>query len=60
MGVKQAVEDFIEAHEGEIATPIAVTARMEDAVQQHQSGGGRKVTFTSQHGEAGLAALKSG
>ncbi len=29
MGVKQAVEDFIEAHDGEIATPIVVTARME-------------------------------
>ena len=26
-------------------------------VQQHQSGGGRKVTFTSQHGEVDLAAL---
>ena len=30
MGVKQAVEDFIEAHDGEIATPIVVTARMEN------------------------------
>ena len=27
-------------------------------VQQHQSGSGRKVTFTSQHGELDLAALK--
>lgn len=27
-------------------------------VQQHQSGGSRKVTFTSQHGEVDLAALK--
>ena len=27
-------------------------------VQQHQSGGGRKVTFTSQHGEVDLATLK--
>jgi hypothetical protein len=27
-------------------------------VQQHQSGSGRKVTFTSQHGEGDLAALK--
>jgi hypothetical protein len=26
-------------------------------VQQHQSGNGRKVTFTSQHGEVDLAAL---
>ena len=30
MGVKQAVEDFIEAHDGEIATPIVITARMEN------------------------------
>jgi hypothetical protein len=29
MGVKQAVEDFIDAHDGEIATPIVVTARAE-------------------------------
>jgi hypothetical protein len=29
MGVKQAVEDFIEAHDGEIAPPIVVTARGE-------------------------------
>ncbi len=29
MGVKHAVEDFIEAHDGEVATPIVVTARME-------------------------------
>ncbi len=28
-------------------------------VQQHQGGGGRKVTFTSQHGEVDLASLKS-
>jgi hypothetical protein len=28
-------------------------------VQQHQSGGGRKVTFTSQHGEVDLTTLKS-
>jgi hypothetical protein len=27
-------------------------------VQQHQSGSGRKVTFTSQHGEVDLATLK--
>ena len=27
-------------------------------VQQHQSGGGRKVTFTSQHGEVDLGTLK--
>jgi hypothetical protein len=27
-------------------------------VQRHQSGGGRKVTFTSQHGEVDLATLK--
>lgn len=27
-------------------------------VQQHQGGGGRKVTFTSQHGEVDLDALK--
>ena len=27
-------------------------------VQQHQSGSGRKVTFTSQHGEVDLSALK--
>jgi hypothetical protein len=27
-------------------------------VQQHQSGSGKKVTFTSQHGEVDLAALK--
>ncbi len=27
-------------------------------VQQHQSSGGKKVTFTSQHGEVDLAALK--
>jgi hypothetical protein len=27
-------------------------------VQQHQGGGGRKVTFTSQHGEVDLATLK--
>ncbi len=30
MGVKQAVEDFIDAHDGVIATPIVVTARRED------------------------------
>ena len=30
MGVKQAVEDFIDAHNGQIATPITVTARAED------------------------------
>ncbi len=30
MGVKQAVEDFIDAHDGKIATPIVVTARAED------------------------------
>ena len=29
MGVKQAVEDFIDGHDGEIATPIVVTARAE-------------------------------
>lgn len=29
MGVKQAVEDFIDAHDGKIATPIMVTARAE-------------------------------
>lgn len=28
-------------------------------VQQHQSGGGRKVTFKSQHGAVDLAALQS-
>jgi hypothetical protein len=27
-------------------------------VQQHQSGSGRKVTFTSQHGEVDLGTLK--
>jgi hypothetical protein len=27
-------------------------------VQQHQSGGGRKVTFTSQHGDVDLTTLK--
>jgi hypothetical protein len=27
-------------------------------VQQHQSGNGRKVTFTSQHGEVDLTTLK--
>jgi hypothetical protein len=27
-------------------------------VQQHQSGDGKKVTFTSQHGEVDLATLK--
>ena len=27
-------------------------------VQQHQSGSGREVTFTSQHGEVDLATLK--
>ena len=27
------------------------------AVQQHQSGSGRKTTFTSQHGEVDLATL---
>ena len=27
-------------------------------VQQHQAGSGRKVTFTSQHGEVDLATLK--
>lgn len=26
MGVKQALEDFIDAHDGKIATPIVVTA----------------------------------
>jgi hypothetical protein len=30
MGVKQAIEDFIEAHDGRIATPIVVTARSEN------------------------------
>lgn len=30
MGVKQAVADFIEAHDGGIATPIVITTRMED------------------------------
>jgi len=29
MGIKQAVEDFIEAHEGEVATPFAIMARQE-------------------------------
>lgn len=29
-GVKQAVEDFIKAHEDEISTPIVDTARMEN------------------------------
>jgi choline dehydrogenase-like flavoprotein len=28
------------------------TRRRHGAMQQHQSGGGRKVTFTSQHGES--------
>ena len=28
-------------------------------VQQHQGGNGKKVTFTSQHGEVDLAELKS-
>ena len=28
-------------------------------VQQHQSGSGKKVTFTSQHGEVDLATLKT-
>ncbi|MEO6569020.1 MAG: hypothetical protein ABIO94_09690 [Opitutaceae bacterium] len=27
-------------------------------VQQHQDGGGRKVTFTSQHGKVDLETLK--
>jgi hypothetical protein len=27
-------------------------------VQQHQSGSGRKITFTSQHGEVALETLK--
>jgi hypothetical protein len=30
MGVKRVVEDFIEAHEGEVATPLVITARAED------------------------------
>src|SRR6184192_1136811 len=29
MGVKQAVEDFIDANDGDIATPLVVTARAE-------------------------------
>ena len=29
MGVKQAVEDFIDANDGEFATPLVVTARAE-------------------------------
>jgi len=49
MGVKQAVEDFIEAHDGEIVTPIVVTARLDDDdatpcfpfVQELQMAGGR-------------------
>jgi len=28
------------------------------SVQQHQSGNGRKTTFTSQHGEVDLSSLK--
>ncbi len=30
MGVKQAVEDFIEAHDGEIANPITASAQPDD------------------------------
>ena len=33
MGVKQAVEDFIDAHDGNIRTPIVVTARVESDPQ---------------------------
>lgn len=30
MGLKQAAEDFIEAHDGVIATPVVVTVRAEE------------------------------